>query len=321
MMSADNVQTPESTWEKKTVEKVLFTALKEQRRQRRWRIFFRFCWLFLILFILFVVFTNRSDDYYDRAKPHTGVVHIDGEIADGGKANAEDINKGIDDALDDPNTKAVMLLIDSPGGSPVQANQVYQHLVIQRQKHPKIKFYAVCTDMCASGAYYMAAGADYIYADQASLVGSIGVLMNGFGFVDTLQKVGAQRRLLTAGSEKGFLDPFSPEKPQDLAYMQTMLDTIHQQFIDAVKNGRGKRLSQDPMLFTGLVWTGQQALPLGLVDGLGTPEQIAKTVIKYPTVVDYSVGDNFFNNFAQQVGSSAAGSSASLLGIQRGLLH
>lgn len=317
-MSSD---TPNTPWEQATVEKLLFAGLKEQKRQRRWRIFFRFFWIVIILAVLFFVLTNRSDDYYNRTKPHTAVVRVNGELLDGGKANAEDINQGIDDAYDDPNTTALMLLINSPGGSPVQANEVYQHLNYERKKHPKIKIYAVCTDICASGAYYIAAGADYIYADQASLVGSIGVLMNGFGFVDTLQKVGAERRLFTAGSEKGFLDPFSPLKPQDIGYMQTMLDTIHTQFIDAVKAGRGKRLSNDPMLFTGLAWTGQQALPLGLVDGLGTPDEVLRHVIKQPVMVDYTVGPGLITAFAQNMGTSAAMGSAKLLGIRQGLLQ
>ncbi len=317
-MSSEN---PKASWEQETVEKLLFAGLKEQRRTRHWRIFFRCLWVVILLAVVFIFMSNRSDDYYNRTKPHTAIVRISGELLDGGKANAEDINEGIDNAYDDPNTKALMLLIDSPGGSPVQANEVYQHLSIERNKHPKVKIYAVCTDMCASGAYYIAAGADYIYADQASLVGSIGVLMNGFGFVDTLQKVGVARRLQTAGSEKGFLDPFSPEKPQDVAYMQTMLDTIHTQFINAVKQGRGKRLGNDPMLFTGLVWTGQQALPLGLIDGTDTPEQVLRNVIKQTTTVDYTVGPDLFNAFAQNMGTSAAMGSAKLLGIQPGLLH
>lgn len=312
---------PNAPWEQATIEKLLFAGLKEQKRQRRWRIFFRFFWIVIILAILFLVLTNRSDDYYNRTKPHTAVVRINGELLDGGKANAEDINQGIDDAYDDPNTKALLLLIDSPGGSPVQANEVYRHLNYERVKHPKIKIYAVCTDVCASGAYYIAAGADYIYADQASIVGSIGVLMNGFGFVDTLQKLGVQRRLYTSGSEKGFLDPFSPVQPQDVTYAQTMLDTIHAQFIDAVKQGRGKRLGNDPLLFSGLAWTGQQALPLGLVDGLGTPEQVVRNIIKKPVIVDYTVGSGLLDTFAQNVGTSAASGSASLLGIRQGLLQ
>lgn len=317
-MSSEQPQTP---WEQTTVEKLLFASLQEQKRQRRWRITFRIFWVLVIVGIILLILGNRSDDYYNRAKPHTGIVRINGELLDGGKANAEDINEGIDDAMDDPNTKALMLLINSPGGSPVQANEVYQYLSYERKKHPKVKIYAVCTDICASGAYYIAAGADYIYADKASLVGSIGVLMNGFGFVDAMQKLGIQRRLFTAGSEKGILDPFSPEKPQDLAYIQTMLDTIHTQFIDAVKAGRGKRLGDNPMLFTGLFWTGQQALPLGLIDGVATPSQVTHNIIKQPVTVDYTVGQGLLDNFAQNVGTSAAASSAKLMGIKQGLLQ
>ena len=214
-----------------------------------------------------------------------------------------------------------MLYINSPGGSPVQAGEVYQHLQYIEKHHPNTKIYAVCVDMCASGAYYIAAGANYIYADQASLVGSIGVLMNGFGFVDTLQKLGVQRRLMTAGSEKGFMDPFSPVKPQDQEYMQTMLDTIHTQFIDAVKKGRGKRLKDSSLLFSGLVWTGQQALPLGLIDGIATPEQVTRDIIKNDNIVNYSIEPSVFDKFAKNIGASAAASAASEMGIRKGILQ
>lgn len=310
-----------SQWQQETVEKILLESIKEQRRSRRWRIFFRFVYLLVIILIAIALLPKHSKDYYNRAKPHTAVIDVKGEIAEGGSANAADINDALDTAMKDPNTSAVMLYINSPGGSPVQAGEVYQHLHYLEKEHPKTKIYAVCTDMCASGAYYIAAGANYIYADKASLVGSIGVLMNGFGFVDTLQKVGAERRLMTAGSEKGFMDPFSPVKPQDKQYMQAMLDTIHTQFIDAVKQGRGTRLKIDPLLFSGLVWTGQQALPLGLIDGIATPEQVARDIIKNDTIVNYSIEPNFLNKFAKGIGSSAASSAASELGVRKGMLQ
>ena len=312
-----------NNWERATLEKVLLATVTEQKRNRRWKIFFRFVYL-LIAIILLLSFiglsSEHSKDYYTKNKPHLAVVDVKGEIAASGSANASDINEALDDAFDDQKTVAVMLYIDSPGGSPVQAGEVYQHLHYLEKQHPHKKVYAVCTDMCASGAYYIAAGANYIYADKASLVGSIGVLMNGFGFVDTIDKLGMTRRLLTSGAEKGFLDPFSPMKPQDKAYMQTMLNIIHQQFINAVKVGRGNRLKKDPLLFSGLVWTGQQALPLGLIDGIATPEQVARDIIKNDNIVNYSIEPSVFQKFAKNIGASAASSAASELGIQQGML-
>ncbi|MAZ40419.1 MAG: S49 family peptidase [Legionellales bacterium] len=316
--------TPMQNWERETLEKVLFATVNEQKRNRRWKIFFRFIYLILFITIVAVIFgmsSESSKDYYTQNKPHVGVVDVKGEIAEDGRANASNINEALDEAFEDKKTVAVMLYIDSPGGSPVQAGEVYQHLHYLEKQNPKTKVYAVCTDMCASGAYYIAAGANYIYADKASLVGSIGVLMNGFGFVDTLQKLGISRRLLTAGSEKGFLDPFSPMKPQDQAYMQNMLNVIHQQFINAVQTGRGTRLKNDPLLFSGLVWTGQQALPLGLIDGIATPEQVARDIIKNENLVNYSIEPSPFEKFAKNIGTSAASSAASELGIRQGMLQ
>lgn len=307
-------------WERKTLEKVLAETLKEQRRSRRWRIFFRLIYLAIIISII-IMLMPLHHGHLDAGKSHTALVVMKGELADGGDVNAEDVNDALDDAFDDPNTQAVMMQIDSPGGSPVQAGEIYDNIVRLKKSYPKVKVYAVCTDMCASGAYYVAAAADYIYADKASLVGSIGVLMDGFGFVDTIQKVGVQRRLMTSGSEKGFLDPFSPVKPQDQAYMQKMLDIIHQQFINAVKQGRGPRLKNDPLLFSGLVWTGQQAADLGLIDGIATPDQVVRNIIKEPNIVDFSVQEGLFDKFAGKVGSTAAHSAAALVGIKGGMLQ
>ncbi|MFN7098416.1 MAG: S49 family peptidase [Gammaproteobacteria bacterium] len=318
-MTTDNNDNLQS-WEKKALEQLLNDVVKEQRRARRWKLFFRFIYLIIIIMVVMLIIPDHGKTY-DTSKSHTALVVMKGELADGGDANAEDINESLDDAFSAKNTKAVLLEIDSPGGSPVQAGEIYDNITRLEQAHPKIKVYAVCTDVCASGAYYVAAAANYIYADKASLVGSIGVLMDGFGFVDTLDKLGVQRRLMTSGSEKGFMDPFSPVKPEDQAYMQTMLNIIHQQFIDAVKTGRGDRLKEDPLLFSGLVWTGQQAEQLGLVDGLATPDDVVRSIIKEPHVVDYTQQDTFFNKFANHIGSSAANSAASLLGIQPSMLR
>lgn len=308
--------------EKTTLEKVLFATIREQQRSRRWKIFFRFVYLIIFIFLFVFFIGSESKDYYNSNKAHIGLIEIKGELADDGEANAKDINNSLDDAFSDMNTKAVMITIDSPGGSPVQANEVYQHLHYLEKKYPDIKVYAVCTDLCASGAYYIAAAANYIYADKGSLVGSIGVLMNGFGFVDTLQKLGIERRLMTAGSEKGFLDPFSPVKPQDQAFAQTMLDTIHQQFINAVKEGRGDRLkTTEPLLFSGLVWTGEQAKPLGLIDGIATPEEVGRNIIKNDTYIDYTQGPSVLEKFAKNIGTSASNHVTSTFGIKHGVLQ
>ena len=301
--------------EQQALRDLLQSVIQEQRRQRRWKIFFRLIYLFIFFMIIGLIAagmggSNNSD------KPHTALITLRGELMDQGDANAENINKSLDAAFKDKNTKAVMLEINSPGGSPVQAGEIYNNLIRLEKAHPKIKVYAVCTDVCASGAYYVAAAANDIYADKASLVGSIGVLMDGFGFVDSLQKVGVQRRLLTSGSEKGFLDPFSPVKPADQAYMQTMLNIIHDQFITAVKTGRGTRLGNDPLLFSGLVWTGQQAKGLGLIDGIATPDEVVRNIIKVKTVLDYTVEDHMFNKFASHIGTQMVNKTLSLLGIQ-----
>jgi protease-4 len=316
----DNLTAEPSHWERRALETLLAETLKEQRRARRWRVFFRLTYLLAMIGIIYLLLPSRSTSY-DATKPHTALVTLKGELMDEGDANAKDINEGLEDAFANPNTKAVLLEINSPGGSPVQAGEIYDNIVRLKKEYPQIKLYAVCTDMCASGAYYVAAAADYIYADKASLVGSIGVLMNGFGFVDTINKLGVQRRLMTAGSEKGFMDPFSPTKPEDQQYMQEMLNIIHQQFIDAVKTGRGPRLKESPLTFSGLVWTGQQATDLGLIDGLATPDHVVRNIIKETNVVDYSVEGNFFKNLSSKVGSSAAKSTAALLGIHSGLLQ
>lgn len=285
------------------LKEVLLASITEQRRQRRWKIFFKLIYLGIFLSILSLIFSGGKSTPSIDKKPHVGLIKLEGELMDKGDANANDINKGLNAAFRDPHTKAILLEINSPGGSPVQADEIYSNLRRLENEHPKIPVYAVCTEACASGAYYVAAGATQIYADQASLVGSIGVLMDGFGFVDTLQKLGVQRRLMTSGSEKGFLDPFSPQKPEDQAYMQTMLDMIHQQFIDAVKSGRGNRLHENPLLFSGLVWTGQQALGLGLVDGIATPDQVLRTVIKNNHVVDFTVQNNLLSQLTTQFGT------------------
>ncbi|MEJ2398793.1 MAG: S49 family peptidase [Gammaproteobacteria bacterium] len=241
-------------------------------------------------------------------------VDINGVISASSQASADNVIAGLKQAFNDTNTAGVILNINSPGGSPVQAGYIYDEIRRLRKSHPKIKVYAVIADICASGGYFIASSADDIYADKASLVGSIGVIMNGFGFVDTLKKLGIQRRLYTAGKHKGFLDPFSPVKPDEVAHAQAMLDNIHQQFIDAVKAGRGKRLTQNNKnLFSGLIWTGEESLKLGLIDGYGSTRYVAREIIKAPHIVNYTHRPNIWQRFADRIGASAATKLATML--------
>ena len=310
-----------SNWQGNVLEKILLENLKEQKRKRRWGIFFKLIYLCIIVSILLAVTNNNSSSTSgNKLKAHTALINIDGDIMDGANASADNIVPSIDNAFNDEKTVALILKINSPGGSPVQAAYVYDEIMRQRQLHPNVKVYAVCTDLCASAAYYIASSANQIYANPSSLVGSIGVLMNGFGFVDTLQKLGVERRLITSGSEKGFLDPFSPMSPEDRGYAQTMLDLVHKQFIQAVENGRGKRLKQSPLLFSGLAWTGAQAYEMGLIDGFGSSAYVAREVIHNTNVVDYTKKQSVFDQFGDQVGASFAHHLAENLGLAPGVV-
>lgn len=293
----------EPGWERAALERIAMAAIIEQRRARRWRIAFRFLWLIAVVAIMLAVFDFSGDGKLSSSR-HTALVSIDGEIAAGNSANADDINSALDDAFDDSGTVGVVLHINSPGGSPVQAGIVYDEIRRLRKKYPSKPLYVVVSDMCASGGYYIAAAADRIYVNKASIVGSIGVLMDGFGFTGLMDKVGVERRLLTAGSNKGMLDPFSPVSTQQKQYAQEMLDEVHQQFIDVVKQGRGSRLKDDPTLFTGLFWTGAKAIQLGLVDGVGSADFVARNVIKAPDVVDYTVKENIASRVARKLGTA-----------------
>jgi protease-4 len=302
--------------EQQALQTLLLEGIKEQRRARRWRIFFRTIWLIVVIIGLYVFWPSHSSDYYKRSSSHVALIKINGSIMPLLSNSSENINKALEAAFAEDNAKAIILDINSPGGSPVQAGQVFDTLLRLRASYPHKKVYAVCEDICASGAYYIAAGTDDIYVDKASLVGSIGVLMNSFGFVDTLQKVGVTRRLFTAGSEKGFLDPFSPLKPTDVDLVQKMLNTIHEQFIDSVKKGRGHRLNlETPLLFSGLVWTGQQAVQIGLADGLASTGDVARNLVKEKNIVDYTEQPGLFSKLTTNVGSEFARSLSAQLGI------
>ncbi|MHB1246743.1 MAG: S49 family peptidase [Sulfuriferula sp.] len=294
---------PEKTgnWEREILEKVAMSAVREQRTARHWNIFFKllgFSFLFILLFLALGWIGDRGIPIPGK---HTAVVDLNGPIS-ADQTSADQIIKGLDAAFEDSNTKGVILRINSPGGSPVQAGQIYDEIKRLRTKYPGIPLYAVVDDICASGAYYVAAAADKIYVDKASIVGSIGVLMDGFGFTGTMQKLGVERRLLTAGENKGFLDPFSPENPQQVAYAKTMLEEIHQQFIKAVRDGRGSRLKETPEMFSGLVWSGQKSIELGLTDAIGSTDYVARNIIKAKDIVDFTPQEGFANRFAKRFG-------------------
>lgn len=292
-------------WERDLLSRLVLATLTEQRRARRWSVFFKSL-LFLYLFaLLFFALPHKLSESGLSVGHHTALVELDGVIAPDSDANADNIIEGLRSAFEDKGTRGVILRINSPGGSPVQAGQINDAIRALRAEHPNIPLYAVITDICASGGYYVAVAADKIYADKASLVGSIGVLMDGFGFVDTMKKLGVERRLYTAGAHKGYLDPFSPSKEDDVQHNQGMLAEIHRQFIDAVKRGRGTRLKNDPDLFSGLVWTGEQGVALGLVDGLGSSDYVARELIHEKDIVDFTPHRDFFQRFAQRIGASA----------------
>ncbi len=299
-------QRPAPDWEREVIERLARSALEEQRRARHWGIFFKtltFVYLFALLFIA-LGWLGRGEG--GPSGRHTALVSVDGVIAADSDASAERVTLGLKDAFEDKNTAGVIVRVNSPGGSPVQAGQIHQEMRRLRALHPTTPLYVVVEDVCASGGYYVAAGADRIYVDQASLVGSIGVLMNGFGFTGTMEKLGVERRLLTAGENKGFLDPFSPIDPQEREYAQQLLDEIHRQFIDTVREGRGARLKNDPKLFSGLIWTGTRSIELGLADALGGVDYVAREVIKAERVVDFTRSENIAERFARRFGAAAA---------------
>lgn len=303
-------------WERKTLEKLLFSTLKEQRRKRRWGMFFKFLFFIIILFFLITLWhvtTNLSTA--SKTKAHIGLIEIRGIIDSSASTNADNVIEGLQNAFEDKNTRAVILRINSPGGSPVQASQIYQEILYLRNEHPSIKLYTVCDDLCASAAYYIASASDDIYANPASLVGSIGVLMDGFGFVDTMKKIGVERRLLTAGKHKGFLDPFSPEKSDEKQIAERMLATVDLQFINAVKQGRGNRLKNNSELFSGLAWTGQEALSLGLIDDFGDLNSLSRKLIKNKNIVDYTIKPGLLQQLSDRVGASFAQQISANLGI------
>lgn len=295
-------QPPAAGWERATFEKLMLATLAEQRSGRIWRTVRSLAWL-LFFAILGWALLHKGGPSTDKTTPHTAVVEIKGEIASDSDASAEAVTAAMRAAFEDNGAKGIVLLINSPGGSPVQAGIIYDEIRRLKGKYKK-PVYAVVEESCASAAYYLASATDRIYVDKASIVGSIGVLMDGFGFTGLMDKLGVERRLLTAGENKGFLDPFSPQTDQQRAYAQQMLDQVHKQFISAVKAGRGKRLKDTPELFSGLFWTGQQAVELGLADQLGNVDFVAREVVHAEELVDYTRHENVAERLAKRFGAA-----------------
>jgi protease-4 len=304
-MKMDNPQSSNTdpSWERKTLEKLAFSALNEQRTSRRWGIFFKFLgFAYLTTVLVAVVDWGTGKDHQET---HTALITLNGVIQSKGEANGENILAALNSAFEEKNAAGIILRINSPGGSPVQSGIINDEIRRLRGKYPDKPLYVVVEDMCASGGYYVAAAADKIYVNKASIIGSIGVLMDGYGFTGTMDKLGVERRLLTAGENKGFLDPFSPQASEQKAHAQLLLNDIHQQFIDVVKAGRGKRLQESPEMFSGLMWTGAQSIKLGLADDFGSVDSVARDVIKVDKVLDYSVKENIAERFAKRLGAGA----------------
>jgi protease IV len=295
-------------WERAILEKVALRALDEQRRARQWKALFRLLWFAfaLLLFAAWMGWLGRPDKDIDvvGGGKHTAVVDVDGVIGPESRASSERIIKALNRAFKDRNTQGVIVRINSPGGSPVQAGYVNDEIRRLRAKYPNTPLYAVVQDLCASGGYYIAVAADKIYVDKASLVGSIGAILGSFGFVGTMEKLGVERRAYTAGANKDFLDPFSPEKPEHREHAKQMLEEIHQQFIKTVKQGRGARLKESPDIFSGLVWTGEKSIELGLADALGSAEFVAREVIKAERLVDFTPDENVMELLSKRLGTT-----------------
>lgn len=301
-------------WERETLEKLAFATLAEQRARRRWNIFFRFVFIALILLGAALALGYTGGDM-EAVGTHSALIEIDGTIENGGgSGSAESVIPALNRAFADASTVGVILRINSPGGSPVQAGIISDEMQRLRKAYPQKPLYVVVDEMCASGGYYIAAAADRIYVNKASIVGSIGVLMDGFGFTGLMEKLGVERRLLTAGENKGFLDPFSPVQPRQVEYARGMVNEIHQQFIDVVRQGRGKRLKETPEMFTGLFWSGARAVELGLADGFGTVNSVARNEFKTEDIVDYTKHEGLPERVLKKFGAAVgAGASASLL--------
>jgi protease IV len=293
-----------NNWQQQTIEKLALSGLKEQQTARRWSTFFKsltFLYLFLLLILGLGLWGGKG-----TSGPHTALIEINGVIEPGGDVNADSVITSLNDAYESTGTKGIILRFNSPGGSPVQAGIINDEIMRQKKLHPKIPVYGVVEDICASGGYYIAVATDKIYVDKGSIVGSIGVLMDGYGFTEVMKKVGVERRLMTAGENKGMLDPFSPVSEKHKALAQAMLNEVHEQFKTVVRNGRGNRLKETPETFSGLFWSGEQSIKLGLADALGSADYVAREVIKQEEIVDYTYQETVVDRFAKRLGASMA---------------
>ena len=307
-------------WEREALERLVLASLAEHRRARRWNLVLRFAWLAFAVTIA-VVWTDPQWFQPAPGGPHSALVEISGIIGDEGDASADEVVAGLRAAFDDADTAGVIVRINSPGGTPVQAGYINDEIVRLRALHPDTPVYAVITDIAASGGYYVAAAADAIYASRSSIVGSIGVLMDGFGFADAMHKLGVERRLVTAGEHKGFLDPFSPATDEEVTHLESMLRQVHDEFVEAVKRGRGGRLADDADIFSGLIWTGARGKDLGLVDAFGSSSHVAREVIGAEDIVDFTIRPSRLDTIADRLGVGIARTLGAALNLEAGRLR
>jgi protease-4 len=312
-MDQNQSENANQNWERQALEHLLLENLKETRKARRWKAVFRILTLIVFVGAVLAVFDFHLPGRGMGMEKHTALVTLEGEISSSSMANALDINSSLTAAFENENSAGVVLRINSPGGSPVQAGMMNDEIHRLRKLYPSKPFYVVVEDICASGGYYVAVAGDQILVDKASLVGSIGVIMEGFGFTGLMDKLGVTRRMITAGSNKGMMDPFSKENPQQVEMIKTMIDEIHQQFIAVVKAGRGDRLKETPEMFSGRVWNGEQAIKIGLVDGYGTVETVARDIFKAPDILDYTMKENFAERVAKRFGAEVGAAAGKAL--------
>ena len=316
MSDKDPMNIPASNddgWHKELVNRLAFAAVTEQRRARRWSIFFKVLLAFYLLALLLLYMPSDWSSMSKTSEKHTALVELSGPISDAAEASADTVINGLRDAFEDENTAGVILRANSPGGSPVQSSYIYNEILRLRVLHPETKLYAVVTDVCASGCYYIVSAADEIFVNKSSIVGSIGVRMDSFGFVDTMEKLGIERRLYTAGESKGFLDPFTPSKESDVAHVNKLLDDIHTQFKNDVMAGRGDRLKDHPQLFSGLVWTGEKGVEMGLADDIGSSGYVAREIIGEEEMVDFTKKPDLLERISDRIGVAMARSMSRLV--------